>query len=257
MSRAAIAAVVVGMAISSTLAPRAASLAAPDPSPAIHVIEDEAVVSSFPDFNLHASTTSGGLAVGTDSLNRPARSYLKFGLSAIPDGATVTQATLHVYLNFETWAADRDIGAYSAGDGWSETTITWNTAPATTGGPHDTIPASFEPPAWFSLDVTTPVAAEAAGDDVLTLVLREVVETGGGTWNYFAEKDFDTALAAHIHVQYDTGPAPAPPVADAGEDRAVEQTSWAGAEVTLDGSGSTHAATYEWHEGTDLLGTDP
>jgi hypothetical protein len=46
-------------------------------------------------------------------------------------------------------------------------------------------------------------------------------------------------------------------VADAGEDRAVEQTSWAGAEVTLDGSGSTHAATYEWHEGADLLGTGP
>ncbi|MFQ5811111.1 MAG: DNRLRE domain-containing protein, partial [Armatimonadota bacterium] len=163
MSRAALAVVIVGIAIPLTLAGHAVGLAAPDSSPAIDVIEDEAVISSFPDFNLHASTTSGGLAVGTDSLNRPARSYLKFGLSAIPDGATVIQATLHVYLNFETWAADRDIGVYSAGDGWSETTITWNTAPPITGDWYDRILASFEPPAWFSLDVTTPVAAAAAG----------------------------------------------------------------------------------------------
>jgi hypothetical protein len=52
--------------------------------------------------------------------------------------------------------------------------------------------------------------------------------------------------------------APAtPPVADAGQDQTVEQTSHAGAQVTLDGSGSTgtEPLTYEWSEGATSLGT--
>jgi hypothetical protein len=56
-----------------------------------------------------------------------------------------------------------------------------------------------------------------------------------------------------------------PPVANAGTDQTVEQASYAGAEVTLNGSGSTDADStpgtnddivfFEWYEGAVLLGS--
>jgi len=59
-------------------------------------------------------------------------------------------------------------------------------------------------------------------------------------------------------------PANEPPVADAGPDQTVEQESYAGTEVTLDGSGSTDPDStpgtnddiigFEWFEGATLLG---
>jgi hypothetical protein len=259
MSRAVTAAVIAGTAIGLMLGGQAIALASPGSSVRVDVVEDEAVVFSFPGFNLHADQTGGGLAVGADLFDRSARSYLKFDLSSIPSGATVTQATLYLYLNSESWAPDRDIGVYTAGDGWSETTITWNKALSDapiTGGPHATLAAPFAPPAWFALDVTVPVWAELGGDGVLTLVLRENVEAGGATWNYFAERDFSTLLAPYLDVQYETGPPSEPPAADAGADQTVEQTSLAGADVTLDGSGSTNAEAYEWHEDSTLLGSN-
>ena len=56
-----------------------------------------------------------------------------------------------------------------------------------------------------------------------------------------------------------------PPVANAGPDQTVEQASYAGTEVTLDGSGSTDLdstpgtnddiVSFDWYEGTALLGS--
>ena len=51
------------------------------------------------------------------------------------------------------------------------------------------------------------------------------------------------------------GPESGPPLdANAGPDQTIEQTSGAGAEVTLDGRGSANAETYEWSEGGTVLG---
>jgi HYR domain len=46
-----------------------------------------------------------------------------------------------------------------------------------------------------------------------------------------------------------------PPDADAGPDQTVEQATAAGTEVTLDGSGSANAQSFEWREGATVLGT--
>lgn len=53
-----------------------------------------------------------------------------------------------------------------------------------------------------------------------------------------------------------------PPVADAGKDQAVEQSRAAGADVALDGSGSSdpdeHALTYTWtRSGSSATGGNP
>jgi hypothetical protein len=68
-------------------------------------------------------------------------------------------------------------------------------------------------------------------------------------------KDIDDATgidSAHVIPN-------SPPVADAGDDRTIEQATLAGTEVPLDGSGSydldNNIVSYEWYEGEVLLGS--
>ena len=165
----------------------------------VAVMEDETIGDgSSADHNFHDDTFQGGLRVGRAGTQH--RGYLKFDLSAISGGATISQATLWVYLNDEVAAFDRDIGVYQTTDGWSETTITWNNAPAPAATPADTVAAPVVPGQWYQWDVTAPVATEHAGDAIVSLVLRENVESGDDTGNYWTEKDYDPALAAYLQV---------------------------------------------------------
>jgi len=215
---------------------RPTKLGAAETSLQLTVSEDETVRSGFPDTNFHLAACAGGLFVGTEPPSYsgpggPTRSYLKFGLSAIPSGHRVTSARLWVLLLCDPANEDREIGAYGAGDGWTESTITWNNAPAIAGGPCSSIAPPMGANAWFSFDVAALVAAEAQGDDVATVALREVVETGTASVKYFNDSDFMPIRSAYLDVRH-------APCADAGPDQTVEQSSAAGAQVTLNGSAS-------------------
>jgi hypothetical protein len=55
-------------------------------------------------------------------------SYIRFNLASIPAGASISQATLKVYVNSATTAGSFNVD-YVNGD-WSESTITHSLAPA-------------------------------------------------------------------------------------------------------------------------------
>ncbi|MBN1765702.1 MAG: DNRLRE domain-containing protein [Sedimentisphaerales bacterium] len=92
------------------------------------------------------------------------KSYLKFDLHGI-------QSLQSAVLTIKCSSLDgtTEVQVYSAGNDWTETGITWDTAPELElAGPVNTISDTL----WYDFDVSDLVrAAEAAGEDTVTLVL--------------------------------------------------------------------------------------
>lgn len=84
-------------------------------------------------------TNPGGGNNGTDtslyvaSRAQDRRSFVGFDLPAIPAGCTLTDARLR--LNATSSQGPRTILAYRVGGSWTETGVTWNTQPGTSGSP--------------------------------------------------------------------------------------------------------------------------
>jgi len=144
--------------------------------------------ASKPNDN-HGSDTTLHVKVEVDAhgkVTNVRRTYLKFDLSGLPSGAVIDSAILHMYRT-----KDNDIpSAYTTGDAWTETGITWNNQP----GPGTFIcDGALESGNWFKWDLTSYVASEFAGDKIVSVVLKFKVESGSdqhmdftsseGTWN--------------------------------------------------------------------------
>ena len=89
------------------------------------------VVSAVADAYVDATTptTNFGTAATVYSDNSPSRNgYFQFGVSGIT--GTVTNAKLRVYVNDATVNVPQ---LFAAANGWTETGVTWNNAPATVG----------------------------------------------------------------------------------------------------------------------------
>jgi len=151
---------------------------------------DSWVESSKPNDNHGSDTTlhvkvEVGCSIRAEVTN-VRRTYLKFDLSGLPSGAIIDSAILHMYRT-----TDNDIpSAYTTGDAWTETGITWNNQP----GPGTFIcDGALESDNWFKWDLTSYVASEFAGDKIVSVVLKFKVESGSdqhmdftsseGTWN--------------------------------------------------------------------------
>lgn len=238
--------------------PLTMSLASADPI-RVDVYQDETVVSDYYQHtNWSGNIYRGGMFIGWSSSasgSYQARCYLKFPIgAAIADGATVANATLHVFLGAELNTTDVAIGAYAAGNAWNENSITWANAPVPVGGPLDTASPPFTAGNWYTWNVTDAFASGVPADGMITLVLRENVERTALTWKYFTEREYNSATGAHLTLE--TATSGEAPTADAGADQTVEQTSPAGAEVTLDASGSApDGLNYTWSEDGTVLGT--
>lgn len=89
------------------------------------------------------------------------RAYLLFPLSAIPAGATVTSASLQVYVNDWPFDGSASLGVYRVTASWDEG-LTWATRPAADGTLRDSAEVSSVE-GWVSWDVTSLVQAWHSG----------------------------------------------------------------------------------------------
>ena len=145
-------------------------------------------------FDVHGGATSYGCGIG------PSVGLLRFDLSSIPAGATITNATLQL-TSFAGFAFDGDPfhhASFVPDDSWAESSVTWNTRPLDGlvpqappaewllfGSPLSTAPANLGAASAFdnvgcggttstnrgftSPNLGTRVGAERAGDNKLSV----------------------------------------------------------------------------------------
>ena len=123
--------------------------------------------------NLYLESSPGSFGVE--------RAWLKFDLSVIPAGSTITSATLQLW-NWKSAGPSMPVEVRSSStDSWTETGITWNTQPSL-GDVLDTQTlASGTSNVLYSWNVTSFVQGELAGDEVATLVAKPSDESQTGT----------------------------------------------------------------------------
>ncbi|WP_155371101.1 CBM96 family carbohydrate-binding protein, partial [Catellatospora vulcania] len=122
--------------------------------------------ASYAGANYGTETT---LVVKNDAVGYARRAYLKFDLTALT--AAPKRAVLWVSGNTaDSLGTHTTISAYAVtADTWTETGLTWNTAPAL-GAPLSTAPLC-QVADWIPLDVTSFVQAEYAGNKTATIAL--------------------------------------------------------------------------------------
>ena len=114
-----------------------------------------------------APTTNGDALVGSNvdlfvqsrDGSRDARALLSFPLPSIPAECSLSGATLRFYNEAPT--SSRTIDVYQLGGAWNETTVTWNTQPATSGSAAQSVTTSTA--GYQTWTVTTQVSAMYAG----------------------------------------------------------------------------------------------
>lgn len=97
-------------------------------------------LSSVADTNIYESSTytntnygiSPTIWVGRNSTGKQFKGLIKFDVSTLPAGATVTSATLRLYETTSTGSGSYNIGLYKIKASWSETTATWSNFSAST-----------------------------------------------------------------------------------------------------------------------------
>ena len=147
------------------------------------------------------------LRVGDSYHPRIQRSFMKFDLSGIDSGLTITNAKVHVYV--ASGGSSLDLGLYAvADDTWTEMGVTWNNQPSFGGLVKYN--GGVASPGWVEIDVTASVSNtfENVSDDLWSVVFRSANNEGGGSAR---EASFRSKEAAGFepYLEVDTIPEPA------------------------------------------------
>ena len=171
---------------------------------------DAQVVEARPSYNYGSST---GLYVqsadGGSYMNE--RAWVKFDLAGrLPSGADIASARLKLYC-WKALNGDMAAAVHGAADGWTETGLTWTNQPAFDTALDSTTLVNGRTGYWYDWDVTAFVAAEAAGDQVASFVVKPVAEGSTTYLTYaFDSKEYSGgALAPVLEIQWDDSPDPA------------------------------------------------
>jgi large repetitive protein len=152
--------------------------------------------------NQGAPTTNYGSSGSLASRGTPGYvSYLRFPVPAAPPGTEVKAARLRITTTGETFAGSADDHTVRAGgNGWTESTVTWNNRPSASGALLGTLTGAAQPATAYSAELD-PAQVQALLDGDATLAV-----TSTGTDNlWFASNS--GAAASRPTLVIDFGPA--------------------------------------------------
>ncbi|AZS15743.1 DUF7594 domain-containing protein [Paenibacillus lutimineralis] len=134
------------------------------------VMASSVTLSPISDSYVHQGNSSSNYGTSTslyvkDDTASSRQAFIKFNLSGI---SNVTSAKLRIYGSS---SYNTVLSAYQTADNWNESTITWNNKPVQ-GSLAGSVPMNTTA-AYYEIDVTNYVAAEAAGDGIVSFMLQE------------------------------------------------------------------------------------
>jgi hypothetical protein len=171
----------------------------------LYPTQDSWVEAEYPNDN-HGTDTS--LRVKSDSRTR--RSYLKFDLSSIPNGKSLTSVKLYLYCNYMDSNPTVEIYVNETGDNWYESSITWYNAPAVGPGiAHISVGGTGQ---YYCWDITPYGQTQYSGDKILSVVVKLLLDdptkNNPNLARYFASKEYSgTTQDPYLEIIYeDTQP---------------------------------------------------
>jgi hypothetical protein len=179
-------------------------------------MDDSRIDSAFPNTNYNYFPEDSKL-LARHSYIGPSDTFslLKFDLSAIPDSATIIQATLNLLcLNM---SSESVIALRMGYDGWTEDDVTWNSYAAYLGGSL-TLDSklvqviNYDPAYWEEWDLSSLNWQDDLNDNLLTLMLRAPADSlNYGSPAQMASKEYrdpnGVAYEPYLRIEYVPEPA--------------------------------------------------
>ena len=199
------------------------------PPTTFYATDDAVVIQRLPSNN-YGNTTDmwvgygKGACIGSSSDLGVTRSLVKFNLSAVPAGTSISSARL--YLRLRGWCRGtntnpRSVTVYRTSGGWSESSVTWNNMPGI-GEAHGSTAVGYSTGTWYSFDVTSLVRGWVNGSLPNYGMTVRGPEGSGSDFAWFGFYTSESAYDPYIRITY-TGMAaseaetpPTLPVYDSG-----------------------------------------
>lgn len=169
--------------------------------------DDAHVASGNPTSNYGTSTTLYLQSQNSGFGNK--RILTTFDLSQIPAGATVESAELQLYCYGTAGSSNLVADLYAAAsDAWQEETVTWAGQPGLGSLLDGQILKAGERYVWYGWDVSSFIAAEAAGDDLASMVLKPRYEDAvdAQTFRFNAKEYQSGRLGPYLSMKLSGGP---------------------------------------------------
>jgi uncharacterized repeat protein (TIGR01451 family) len=183
----------------------------PQQTTKLYPVADAAVFQSVPDTNygsrayMYAGYDHSGCNLYSGKV---ARSLVRFDLSSIPAGASISDAKLHLRLTgwcyYVGHSQPRTVTIYRADAGWSESSVTWNNKPGCAES-YASASVSVTSRGWHSFDMTNLVRGWVNGSFSNYGLMVRAPETSGSEFALleFATHDYyGTTYDPYLEVTY-------------------------------------------------------